>query len=597
MRGIRSGALSASQRSMAMGSAPGKLPGGAALTYDVIIDFAEVGQPGNPSIGVKGFEPPSEKTVPARNSNGNGSTTYKPLTAGNYQQLGAVPYVYEIGQYEITAKQYVSFLNAVDPDGSNDKMPWTGITLYSNRFSPIENPYQGQIIQLKHAKTGEHYALANESWANKPMMWANMFQYLYYVNSLENGTIVGESRNKVKNPNGAAVNLSKKYIRYSDNILSGTYNLNDYNYPLARRQNISGFVLPSENEWTKAAYYSGNKDTGNGTPYYYYPTSSNKAPQPLISAAWAAKNKKNPAEVNVDGNGNVIADKLNNDTLKTIGYANYNSQVFWKPNYAPLDQSKANVTDVGGAATPSPWLTYDQGGNVVEYTDTATAAIKEPDTQNKENVPVYFKIHGGIANAVEYQLWLTATGTSNPYGQNLGSVYQYGGARVGYVPGNSNNKTTPISTLKPSAIADPLTGAGVVTRIDSGKTFDTFYTTSNKAAIDILKSNNGYLFIAAPFREPSTTNKQAVDIYRLLHTATKTHFYTFNKAERDQLLKDGTYSGGDVGFRAFKPKVGSVEFVKFFNKQTGAYGFTSSPEDFKFFENQNYVFAGPAWSV
>jgi hypothetical protein len=277
--------------------------------YDIELQFARVSKPGNPSIGVKGFEFPSKSTVPAQNPGGSGSTTYEPATAGNYQQLGAVPYTFEIGQYEVTAKQYVSFLNAVDPDGSNDQLPWTGITLYNNTFSPIENPYQGQIIQLKHAKNGEHYALADESWADKPMMWANMFQYLYCVNALSNGTVVAEQSKRAKSPEGFNVQLSTKYVRFSDNILSGTYNLNDYNYPYAQRQNTSGFVLPSENEWVKAAYYAGSK-TNNGTPYYYYPTGSNQAPEPLTSSYWASSNGEASGRVNVNSKGDVISGKL-----------------------------------------------------------------------------------------------------------------------------------------------------------------------------------------------------------------------------------------------------------------------------------------------
>jgi hypothetical protein len=136
--------------------------------YDVALDFARVTKPGNAPIGIKGFEVPSKATVPAQNTGGSGSTSYEPATVGNYQQLGAVPYSYDIGQYEITAKQYVAFLNAVDPDGSNDQLPWTGITLYNYRFSPIENPYQGQIIQLEHAKKGEHYALPMRTGPTSP---------------------------------------------------------------------------------------------------------------------------------------------------------------------------------------------------------------------------------------------------------------------------------------------------------------------------------------------------------------------------------------------------------------------------------------------
>ena len=273
--------------------------------YDISIDFARVSKPGNPSIGVKGFEKPTESTVPAQNPGGSGTTTYEPAAVRNYQQLGAVAYAFEIGQYEITAKQYVSFLNAVDPDGSNDQLPWTGITLYDNRFSPIENPYQGQIIQLEHANNGKHYALADESWADKPMMWANMFQYLYFVNALSNGEVVAEQSSRAKSPEGFNVKLSTKYVRFSDDILNGTYNLNDYNYPYAQRQKTSGFVLPSENEWVKAAYYAGTQ-TSNSTPYYYYPTSSNQAPEQLISSYWVSSNSTSQNSVTVNSKGDVL---------------------------------------------------------------------------------------------------------------------------------------------------------------------------------------------------------------------------------------------------------------------------------------------------
>ncbi|QVV67170.1 hypothetical protein [Synechococcus sp. LA31] len=565
--------------------------------YDVTLNFSRVAKPGNPSIGIKGFEDPSKATVPASNPGGSGSTSDEPSTVGNYQQLGAVPYAFEIGQYEITAKQYVTFLNAVDPDGSNEQLPWTGITLYNNRFSPIENPYQGQIIQLKHAKDGQHYALADENWADKPMMWANMFQYLYFVNALSNGKVVAEKGNKAKSPEGFNVKLSTKYVRFSDDILTGAYNLNDYNYAYAQRQNTNGFVLPSENEWTKAAYYASSK-TNNGTPYYYYPTSSNQAPEPLTSAYWASSNSQPSSGVNVNNKGEVVNKKLSQSTINSKGYANYDSRVFWAPTDTSIDASsngKANVTNVGGAATPSPWLTYDQGGNLVEYTDTVTAAIQAPDSENKENVPVYFKVHGGIANAKEYQLWITATGTSNPYGQVLGSMYQYGGARVGFIPGD--NKQTKKRSAEASSLADPLTGQRVVTRIDSGTTYDTFYTTDTAEAIDTLKDDQGYIFLAASFRGLKANNKNAVDVYSLFHTPTQTHYYTTSSAERDQLISSGNYSGGDLGFRALAPSTGSTDFVRYFNSSTGAYGFSAAAGDEQFFTSRGYAIDGVAWSI
>ena len=253
------------------------------------------------------------------------------------------------------------------------------------------------------------------------------------------------------------------------------------------------------------------------------------------------------------------------------------------------------MTNVGGAATPSPWLTYDQGGNLVEYTDTVTAAIQAPGSENQEEVPVYFKVHGGIANATEYQLWITATGTSNPYGQTLGSMYQYGGARLGFLPSAKDKIKS--KSADPSSITDPLTGQRVVTRVDSLETFDTFYTTSNTSAINALQSDDEYLFMAASFRGLKNSDKNARDVYQLLHTPTDTHYYTTNERQRDQLLNSGSYTGGDVGFSALAPGAGATDFVRYFNSTTGAYGFSAAAGDVEFFTSRGYVIDGVAWSI
>ena len=60
---------------------------------------------------------------------------------------------------------------------------------------------------------------------------------------------------------------------------------------------------------------------------------------------------------------------------------------------------------VGQAGTRSPWGTLDQGGNAVEWTDTITAPPF--GTKGKR---VWRRLHGGIANAPVYQLWLSAVG-------------------------------------------------------------------------------------------------------------------------------------------------------------------------------------------
>jgi len=90
------------------------------------------------------------------------------------------------------------------------------------------------------------------------------------------------------------------------------------------------FRLPTENEWYKAAYYSGNADN-----YWLYPTQSNEVP------------------------GNVVGGAANQ--ANTLAGPNY---VF------SVTQSSQNtgqncLTDVGAfIGSASHYGTFDQGGNV-----------------------------------------------------------------------------------------------------------------------------------------------------------------------------------------------------------------------------------------
>ena len=401
----------------------------AAGDYDIAVRLAYVGAPGNASIPINGFVPPSRATVPAKIPMG-----------GGYQYIGGVPYLYAIGQTEITAGQYVTFLNKVDPDGENPVQPFTDIQLWNNAFSPVLNPFSGQINLVENAAPGTHYQLAASFWGDKPLVNGNLFDFAYFVNSLYNGTTVAVANNQARSPVGTRVHLQTRYVKLSTDISTGMYDLQDASYPFFSRLDKSGFVIPSENEWVKAAYFT-PRDAGNGTNYYYYPTVSNSPPTPLQTATPGAT---------VDSVGNVIQSNL----TPGVAYSNFNQMVLWQPPYDPqAPTGDANVVSVGEDHTPSPWLTYDQGGNVVEYTDTVAAPVT--GTANPQDVPVFVKVHGGIANATTYQLWLTATGTSSPYGQNLGQVGTQGGARFGFVPGpqsseviRSANRVRKIGTRK-----------------------------------------------------------------------------------------------------------------------------------------------------
>ena len=415
--------------------------------------------------------PPTKATVPAQSPDG-----------AAYQNIGGVPYVYGIGQTEITAGQYVTFLNKVDPSGDNPIQPYTGVTLWTNAFSPVLNPFSGEINLVENARPGTHYQLAASYWGDKPLVNGNLFDFAYFVNSLYNGTTVAVDNRQGKSPLGFHVQLQTRYVRLSTDISTGMYDLDDSSYPFFQRLSTSGYVIPSENEWVKAAYYS-PLTTGNGTHYYYYPTASNTPPTALQTGT---------SDATVDSLGNVIQSHL----VRGVAYSDYDVSVFWQPPYDPESPTKnANVVSVGEDHTPSPWLTLDQGGNAVEYTDTDAAPVA--GVPNPHDLPVFVKVHGGIANAMTYQLWLTATGTSDPYGQALGQTDTQGGARFGYVPGASAHSVHRSSKqVSSSVLAKPLVSTGLVYRLDNLNTLDTFYTTDLTKAISLANDPTTYVFLA-----------------------------------------------------------------------------------------------------
>ena len=584
-------------------------------TYDIKLSFARVGRPGNDGVAIRGFVPPSEQHVPADPVNPPAvapialDTTSELLF--NYQVVGGVPYDYEIGQYEITAAQYCAFLNAVDPDGENPKQPWTKVKLWNKKNNPLVNHFQGQILYVDNAEEGRHYVLADPLWADKPMMLVNGFQYAYFINSLTNGGAVGEKQRVRKSPLGFDVVVTDRFFNFSPTIDSGSYALNDSNYAFLARQNVEGLFFPSQNEWIKAAYFAGD-DTGNQTDYFYFPTASNKAPVPLFTRqgkkqglAKGSASESKYAVVNVTNTGEVLVDELSPKAIKKQGYSNYDYGVFWQPWYAPAGKTykNANVTNVGGSASPSPWLAYDMGGNVVEYTDTVAGALdlskKEAEAigaaENLQQLPVAFRAHGGIANATGYQLWITATGAGDPYGQILGSAYEYGGARLSYV-GDGNPSKVP-GKLKPSNVADVITGQQVVTRADSVDSLDTHYSSSLGETISLLAAKgSGYVSMPSSFYNVPK-EKGGRPYFSMTHDATGTSRIVRGKKRMEQVMESGGYSDPVKAFQALLPGKGEVDFVRYFHPETGAYGYSDLEADAIGFTDIGYVVDGNAWSV
>lgn len=172
----------------------------ASAQVDIGLEFVEVGDPGNPP---------------------------DPFTG---DQFGAVAYVYQIGKFEVTNAQYVTFLNDVDPLGANLLTlfhPWMEQSEYGGITLDIARPFGSKYASI----------LGKEQW---PVILVSGDDARRFVNWLHGGDT----------ENGA------------------------YPLPDRTRAESAQFWLPDRNEWYKAAYYRGpNSDIRPvyGTDYSLYP--------------------------------------------------------------------------------------------------------------------------------------------------------------------------------------------------------------------------------------------------------------------------------------------------------------------------------------
>src|SRR5262249_34869025 len=104
---------------------------------------------------------------------------------------------------------------------------------------------------------------AYPEWADKPYGFATSFvRAARFVNSLTNGKVL--SRRARRSGGFSFVTLT---VRLSRQTERGTY---DLARPDATRDRKRGFVVPSQNEWIKAAYFD---PRGGGTfSYWKYPS-------------------------------------------------------------------------------------------------------------------------------------------------------------------------------------------------------------------------------------------------------------------------------------------------------------------------------------
>ena len=244
-------------------------------TAGVLIETVPVGNPGNPA---------------------------EPQLDGAF---GGVGYVYNIGKYEVTAGQYTSLLSAVaktDTYGLYNPQMWAHA--------------QGCKIERTGAPGSYTYCVAPD-WANRPVNFVSFGDAMRFANWLHNGQPAG--------PQGLTTTEDGSYFL---NGMTTDDGLED-----VFREPDATWVVPSEDEWYKAAYHANDGATGN---YFNYP----------MSVDFAISNDL----MDPDPGGHATYYRNPNDF--TIGAPYYRTERGAHENSA------------------SPYGTLDQGGDVAEWNES-----------------------------------------------------------------------------------------------------------------------------------------------------------------------------------------------------------------------------------
>jgi formylglycine-generating enzyme required for sulfatase activity len=376
-------------------------PAPSVLTLTTV----KVGAPGNPSVGIVPFKDAVY-----------GSCAEAAGIKPPCQEVGGVNYRYGIGQLEVTAAQWVAFLNTVDPAGRNKHR------LYSADESSSAWPKYGQINFSSSAARGRHYSVASPEWADKPYGFANFLRSARFDNSLYNGHLLS----KHASAEGGFSYVTYR-VRLSPKTESGMY---DMTKRAATRSHKTGFVVPSQDEWIKAAYYDPNG--GGQYSYWKYPTDAGvfgdgtaTAPhQTTLDPATGDVTNASTQPLATFHASETPAPSWCPAAVGTEACANVNPFGIDPTTYVAIYQG--SLSTVGQAKTTSPWGTLDQGGNVVEWTDTIT-----PPPFGASGHRVWRRLHGGIANAPVYQLWLSAVGLQPQDNTLFTATYPWLGLRIG----------------------------------------------------------------------------------------------------------------------------------------------------------------------
>jgi sulfatase modifying factor 1 len=262
-------------------------------------------------------------------------TVGDPGNAADTTGYGAVAYEYQIGKYEVTIGQYVAFLNAVakdDPYGlfspsmtAGLRVPWVGggeatcVAGISRSGLPTSFAYTA-LGPTGYAPQGANSTL------DRPVSFVSWFDAARFANWMSNGQPIGGPSPSTTEDGAYPLNGQVSGVVPVVNAINPNTNLSP------------AYCIPTTDQWYKAAYYDPALNGAIGG-YHLYPTRSDDVP---LNALGDAANSMN----------GIL------DFRRTVTQAE------------GVDSSQNYLTNVGAfTSSPSAYGTFDQGGNVQEWTD------------------------------------------------------------------------------------------------------------------------------------------------------------------------------------------------------------------------------------